>query len=597
MSGESPSLAFSAVGPLSFEQAAVLLLLLGVTVVFALDRFRIELVALAGLALAFALGLVPASGVFAGFSNPAVITVAEILLIIQALARSRIVERFSERIGRLIRGDIATLAFLCAVSGFLSIFMNNIGALALMLPVALSLSARAGMPLQRTLMPVSFATLLGGLCSVIGTPANLVVSQARAEAVGRPFALFDLAHVGIPVAVVGILFLVAWTPRRFGLRHSDRSGGQGMRERKLVTEIRLPPASPLAGRTVPDLEAALGARVFSVVREGRHVFGRPRDQTARGGDILVVEIAAGSLEAMREAGTIELAQAGGPDSGRVTIVEVVLMPQSIFVGSRVGTLAPLTARGIAVIGIVPQRPRVEGRLADVQLSIGDILVLSGPEDAIDDALDETDLLRLSSRETGPPMESSYTAVTVFAIGVLAAAFAIVPPEIALGLVVLVLAATGSLRLREALQNLNWPILILLAAMIPLGTAVETTGAARSLSEALVRALPVDDPVAIVGCVLLIAVALTPFVNNVSTAVILSPIAVEIARASDLPAEPFLIAVALGASLDFLTPFGHHNNTLVMGVAGYRFSDFPRLGAPLLVVTFATGLFGISLFWL
>ncbi len=587
---------FDAAHALTFEQAAIVVLLLVLMIVFALDRFRIELVALAGLAGGLALGLVPAAGVFTGFSNPAVITVAEILLIIQALARSRVVERVSAMVTRLVDGETSALTFLCVVAGFLSVFMNNIGALALILPVAISLSARLGIPIRRMLMPISFATLLGGLCSLIGTPSNLVVSQARAEFVGRPFAFFDLAYVGIPVAVLGIAFLILWAPRRFSFLSHARSAEQGIRQRRLVTEVRLPSASPLIGETASRLEAAAGATVHSIVRDGKHVFGRPGEHVLQVDDILVVEVTTGSLEEARESGILELAHVDGRASEGDT-ADVVLMPQSIFVGSRIGTLEPLTLRGITVMGVVPQRPRIEGRLADLQLGIGDVLVLEGPEDAIGEVLDEADLLRLSPRDATSPKDSSYTVLIVFAIGVLIAAFGLIPPEIAFGLVVLVLSATGSLRLREGLQSLNWPILIMLASMIPLGTAVETTGAARMLSHALLSLVPASEPIAIVGCMLLVAVLLTPFVNNVSTAVVLSPIAVEVARASNLPADPLLVAVALGASLDFLTPFGHHNNTLVMGMAGYRFIDFPRRGTPLLLVTFVVGLCAISLFWL
>ncbi|SMF83952.1 Citrate transporter [Tistlia consotensis] len=584
-------------GSLTFDQGAILLLLAVLMAVFALDRFRIELVALAGLAAGFALGLAPAAGVFSGFSNPAVVTVAEILLVIQALARSRIVEHLSTQVTRLVKGEGAALAFLCGVAGALSVFMNNVGALALVLPVAISLSGRLGIPIRRTLMPVSFATLLGGLCSLIGTPANLVVNQARVELLGRPFAFFDLAYVGIPVAVLGILFLIAWAPRQFRFWAPGEPREQGIRQRRLVTEVRIPRPSPFPGQEVSALEAALDARVFALVRDGRHVFGRLGEQRLEPADVLVLELPTDTLEDARAAETLELATVDGPAVANSATVDVVLMPQSIFVGSRVGTLHPLATRGVTVAGVVPQRSRVEGRLADLQLGIGDVLVLSGPEKAIEEVLDEADLLRLSSRPAAAPKEHSLVAVAIFALGVLLAAFSIFPPQIAFGFAVLALSATGSLRLREALQNLNWPILVMLAAMIPLGVAVETTGAARVLSQLLLELVPGREPVLVLGCVLLVAVALTPFVNNVSTAVILSPIAVEVARGASLPAGPFLIAVALGASLDFLTPFGHHNNTLVMGMAGYRFVDFPRLGGPLLLVTFAAGLLGIWLVWL
>lgn len=581
----------------TFEQVAIIGLLLLMMVVFAIDRFRIELVALTGLAVGFALGLVPEGNVFSGFSNAAVITVAEILLIIQALSRSRIVERLTGSVTRFVRGETSALAFLCVVSGFISVFMNNIGALALILPVAITLSTQLGLPVRRTLMPVSFATLLGGLCSLIGTPANLVISHTRESLLGQPFAFFDLAYVGVPVAVVGILFLILWAPRRLWLWRSGLSREQGIRQRKLVTEILLPPASPFLGGTASDLMAALDAQIFSVIRDGKRLFGQDRKHSLEAGDIVVLEVTTAVLEEACAAGSVQLMQPAGINDEDASTIDVVLMPQSIFVGSRVGLLEPLASRDISVTGVIPQRSRVEGRLADIQLGIGDVLVLRGSEEAINEVLDEVDMLRLSARESPAPRPGSYTAIIAFSIGVLFAAADIMPSEFAFGLVVLTLSASGSLRIREALHSLNWPILVMLAAMIPLGSAVEATGAARALSLGLLDILPSSEPIALVGCVLLVAVLLTPFVNNVSTAVVLGPVAFEIANAANLPPEPFLVAVALGASLDFLTPFGHHNNTVVMGVAGYRFIDFPPLGLPLLAVTFGVGLAAISFFWL
>ncbi len=585
-------------GSPTFEQVAIILLLLGMMLVFAFDLFRIELVALMGLSIGYALGLVPVSNVFLGFSSPAVITVAEILLIVQALRRSRVVERLSIRLTRLLSGETSALAFLCTVAGFLSVFMNNIGALALILPVAISLGAKLEIPIQRVLMPISFATLLGGLCSLIGTPANLIVNQARTGAVGAPFGFFDFAWVGAPVAVVGIALLVFWSPRKLSIFHRNLTRDGGVGQRRLVTEVRVPADSPFVDGPVSHLEVSLDAWIYSIVRDDKYVFGRRGEQIVLADDILVIEVPIRTLDDACEVGIVEsvdVPASGHPENTRR--INVVLMPQSIFIGSRIGSLELLTSQGLVITGVVPQRRRIEGRLVDVQLAVGDILVLEGTDDGIDEILDESDLLRVSTPEAAPPTKSSYAAISVFSGGVVLAATGFLPPEIAFGLVVLILALTRTFQFREALHNLNWPILIMLSAMIPLGHAVATTGAAHMLSEAVLSIIPAERPIAVVASMLLIACIVTPFVNNVSTAVVLTPIAIEVAHTTSLPPEPLLIAVALGASLDFLTPFGHHNNTLVMGIAGYRFIEFPKLGAPLLFVAVTIGLLGISLFWL
>lgn len=585
----------------AFEQAAIIVLLIGLMAIFALDRFRIELVALCGLAIGFILGLVPAGSVFSGFANPAVITVAEILLIVQALGRSQVVERFATRLLAGVRTQRAALALVCAIGAALSTVMNNFGALALMLPVVVGLGARLGVPLQQFLMPLSFATLLGGLCTLVGTPANLVVSQVSGDLLGTTFALFDLTPTGLAVAIAGIPLLVALAPRL--LRGAGRAAPQPAPQaapqpdpqaaRKVVTELTLRPDSAFAGRTVAQAEAALAGQVFTVQRGDARLFGRADELTLEAGDVLTCEIPSDVFEAQRQAGAL----VRGPERRDGQTAELVVTPQSIFVGSRVGRLGPFLSHDIAVVGVVPQRPRVEGGLADLKLSIGDILIVQGDAASLREAADDTGLLRLSSDEPAPPTRPGYAPLITFLAGLLSAGLGLAPLEVCFGVVVLVLSLTGQLDLREGLRRLNWPALVMLAAMIPLGAAVETTGAARLLSFGLVALLPDSSPLVPVGAVLLVAVALTPFLNNVSTAVVLSPIAVEIARAAALPPEPFLIAVALGASLDFLTPFGHHNNTLVMGMAGYRFIDFPRLGAPLLALSYLVALAAIALFWL
>ena len=273
------------------------------------------------------------------------------------------------------------------------------------------------------------------------------------------------------------------------------------------------------------------------------------------------------------------------------------MPESTLVGSRIRTIEGFAVRGIQVAAVAAQMPRIEGSLADLQLGIGDVLLLRGDEDAVREALEEAELLPLWPRPDKPVAAKPWLPVWAFAGCIVLAASEIAAPELAFGLVVLVLIAAGALNLRRALAELDWPILILLAAMIPLGSAVETAGAAAMMAEGLTSILPGDDAVLLVAAILALGVIITPFVNNASTAIVLGPIAISVATAAGLPPEPFLIAVALGASIDFLTPIGHHNNTIVMGLAGYRFMDFLKAGWPVTLAAFATGIAALWMFWL
>lgn len=575
------------------EQIAILALVAAMLAAFSVSRFRIELVALSGLAAAVLLGLVPAADAFAGFADPAVITVVEILIIVQVLKRSRLVEYAGARLAGAGGGERALLAWLCGSAALISVFMNNIGALALILPVAIAACESRGVPIARVLMPVSFATLLGGLCSVVGTPANLVVSNSVAAATGAPLAFFELGLVGVPLTVVGVAFLVFFSPRLLPAAPDAGEGERPAGPRRLVTELLVEAGSPLAGRTLAEAGRTYRIRVHALIRDGRHVFGDARRRIAAG-DLLLAELMPNGLRRLERDGAARLARLDEEAGGET--VEAVILPESVLVGSRLGTLESFAARGITVVGVSTQPARVEGGLDDIGLGIGDVLMLHGAREAIMAELAESGALSLASRREPALRRRSLAALGVFAAGIAASALGLASPQISFGAVVLVLALGGMIRLREAMEGVNWPIVLMLAAMIPVGEAIHTTGAAAAIASAFVAVAPGWGIAPLVVVVLLLAVLITPFVNNASTAVILAPIAAGIAAGFGISPTPLLVAVAVGASLDFLTPFGHHNNTLVMGIAGYRFADYPKLGAGLLAISMVVAVAAIVVFF-
>lgn len=576
---------------MSLEQAAILVLLVGMLTVFALDRIRMELVALGGLGFGVALGLVEPVNAFTGFSNPAFVTVVEILLIVQVLGRSGMLDPLARRIAEIASTETGVLAVLCAATACLSVFMNNIGALALMLPVVTSVCRLNGLDNRRVLMPVSFAALLGGLCSVIGTPANLIVSNQLGAATGRGFAFFDFVWVGVPAAVAGILVILVWPRRVLGQHAAGRGRLPPQAFRKVVSEVRVPTGSRLAGTRV----AEAGLTIHGMRRAGVNLLHQRRETSIEAGDILLVETNLPQLESMLADRSVILPNAASGSAVRQR-VEAVIMPESTLVGSRIGTLDLLHSRGIDVVAVAPQTPRIEGSLADLQLSIGDVLYLSGDQTAIDEAVDETDILPLWPKPDGDAAAIRWPPAIAFAAGIGLAAFGLAPPQLAFGLIVIILVGLGNLNLRKGLAELDWPILLMLAAMIPLGEAVQTTGAAVILADSLVAVLPSHSPLIMSAAMMGIAIVITPFVNNASTAVVLGPIALGKAAASGVSPEPLLIAVALGASVDFLTPIGHHNNTVVMGLAGYRFGEFLKAGWPVTIVVMATATVALWVWW-
>ncbi len=582
---------------MTFEQAAIIGLLLCMFAVYALDRFRVELVALCGLALGAALGLVPMTALFSGFSSPAVITVTEVLLIVTVLARTRVVERFARAIIGKARTERGALAVLCATGALVSVPMNNIGALALMFPVTLSICARLGLPPGRMLMPLSFATLLGGLCSLTGTPANLIVNDWLTAETGKGWAYFELGLVGGPVTLAGLACLVLLAPFLFRHLRDDTEAPLETGPADMLCEVTVPPGSALAGLTLPAAEAQAGVQLHGVYRAGAHVFARREAIALAAGDVLIAEGSIDQIEALHDAGALHWA-GRAPGDGDMERLDVVVMPDSVVLGSHLAACDAFAGHGVEIVAIAGRRRRVEGRFEDLQIGLGDVLMLRGPRGTARTAAADALVLPLSLRATPAPRHpDAVRSLAIFGLGVAATASGFVPPEIAFGGVVVAMALFGTLRLQQALQELNWPIVILLACMIPLGAAMEQSGAAQTIANALVGTLPSTDPVLVTLLVLLITVSVTPFVDNVSTAVVLSPVAAGISARAGVPVEPLLVAVAIGASLDFLTPFGHHNNAVVMGAAGYRFRDFPRLGVPLLLVCTVVAFAFIWLVWL
>ncbi|MGO6781392.1 SLC13 family permease [Rhizobium ruizarguesonis] len=580
---------------MSFEQASLLILLLAMLILFSLDRIRIEVVSIAGQLAGYALGLYPADQIFTGFASPVVITVVEILLIVQVLARAKLFDSLAARFAAARPSRFKVIASTSSLAGFMSIFMNNIGAFAITLPVALRLGTVLTIPRRQLVMPVSFAALLGGLVSLIGTPGNLLVSNALTKTTGTGFRFFDFAYVGLPVAIVGIL-LIAFRVQRLFPEADETPATISPAARRIVVERRIPDVSPLIGARLSDCPARFAIKPYALIRDDNFAFG-PLDQLViEPGDILLAEGADATFAdlAATQALTADAHALGlQPDFTRI---EAVVMPESTLVGSRVRSLEVFHSRGVAVTALSMRAPRIEGRFLDLQLSIGDILTLEGPRAAIAEALEESECLPLASTAPAEPALLSWRPFALFACGIAASAAGL-RPDVAFAGVVLALALLNHLNIRQAMADLNWPIIIMLAAMIPIGQAVASTGAAETIAGWLSLVVPITHPLIGIALILFLAMALTPFVNNATVAIVLTPIALEFARAGRHAPDAYLIAVAAGASLDFLTPFGHHNNTLAMGIGGYRFGDFLRAGWPLAVTSYGLALLLTALFWL
>ncbi|TCU22520.1 di/tricarboxylate transporter [Rhizobium azibense] len=581
---------------MTFEQASLLILLSAMLVLFCLNRIRIEVVAIGGLLAGYVLRLYPADQVFAGFASPVVITVVEILLIVQVLARAKLFDSLAERFAAAGLSGFTVIASLSAVTGLISIFMNNIGAFAIMLPATLRISSVMNIPRRQLVMPISFAALLGGLVSLIGTPANLLVSDALAKATGSGFRFFDFAYVGLPVAITGILLMAAVVPQLFP-ETDDQPATAAPARRRIVAERRVPEGSPLAGRRLLDCSSLFDIQPHALIRNGQFVFGPFDQSTIKAGDILLAEGADAVFAGL--AASAALVPEAHPNGMQAdfTHIEAVVMPESTLVGSRIRSLEVFKSRSVRVGALSMRSPRIEGRFEDLQLSIGDILLLEGPRQAVAEALEECECLPLASQPADEATSNAWQPFLVFAAGVTLSAVGPARAEIAFAAVVFALALMGYLNIRQAMADINWPIIIMLAAMIPIGSAVAATGTAQLVADWLSLLVPISMPLAGIALLLFIAMALTPFVNNATVAIVLSPVALEFAEAAHQPPAAYLIAVAAGASLDFLTPFGHHNNTLAMSIGSYRVSDFMRAGSPLAFACYFLTVLLVALLWL
>jgi len=490
-----------------------------------------------------------------------------------------------------------------------SAFMNNIGALALMLPVALRQALDSRRPPSKVLMPLSFATLLGGLVTLIGTPPNIIIAAFRMDVSGEPFAMFDFTPVGLPVAIAGLAFisLIGW--RLLPVTRATVSGsGEGTRfqiEAYLIESI-VPETSDLVGAQIRDLERLCQNEITAVaiIREGRRLLAPAGADRILASDILILEgdpivlerlFQDEKLEAMSDSGF----SAKELQGKHVTLVEVIVMPGSPVEGQSMRGLRMHERYGVNLLALAREDRKPALRLGAIRFKRGDVLLMQGDRRKLSEVLPAIGCLPLARREismTGRRRKAAL-APMVFLLAILSAAFGLVSVPVAFVSAVAALAITGCLTLREAYDSVEWPLIILLGALLPLGEALQATGATALIAQAIISlagALPVWGMLTLV---VICSMLLSDLIHNSPTAVLMAPISVAIAGALQVPPEPFLMAVALGAASPYLTPIGHQSNTLVMAPGGYHFADYWRLGLPLDLVILAVGVPLIMLVWM
>lgn len=590
-------------------QFTTLALLASTVALFLWGRLRHDLVAVASLVACVATGLVPGEAAFAGFAQPAVVTVAAVFVLSRGLESSGAVDRLARLALPAGAGTTTVRTILCTLAALLSAFMNNVGALALLMPLAVQEARRLDQPPGRLLMPLAFASILGGMTTLIGTPPNLIVASVRATTVGTPFALLDFAPVGGLVAAAGLLLLVLLGPRLVPAR--TPSGGTSFDIGAYLTEARVGEKSPLAGLTLREAEdrlSELDAQIVGLVRGTERVSTPSLQRRIAAGDVLVVEAEPKALGRALDGLGLKLTEvaeggdrrpsgatagdaAGDPTEDETDVLgELVVLPASPLVGRTAKAARLRTRYRVSLLAIAREGRHSTHRLHGTPLRSGDVLLVQGARDAIGELAREQGCVPLAERGLRlPEPRRALLAVAILIATVLLAATALLPP--ALGFVAGALTAmvTGVVPPRTAYQAIDWPVVVLLGAMAPLGQAMAATGTADLVSGLLLDAVAGAPAWMVLAILLVVTMTLSDFMNNAATAALMAPMALGLADRLGAAPDPFLMAVAVGASCAFLTPIGHQNNTLILGPGGFRFADYWRLGLPLelLVVAVAT----------
>ncbi|CAL1690560.1 hypothetical protein MMB232_00688 [Brevundimonas subvibrioides] len=563
---------------------------------FIWGRFRYDLVALVALVAGLAVGIIPAEAAFDGFKNDVTVIIACALIVSAAFARSGIVELAMRRVLPLLKTEQSQVPVLTGAVTLLSMVTKNVGALAIMMPVALQVARRTGSAPSRLLMPMAFGAMAGGMVTLVGTAPNIIVAEVRQEVMGQPFGMYDFAPVGLALTALALVFLA------FGYRilPKNRQGATSLNAALAAnaysTEVSAPDDWPPGSMTVSALVDCgdREVRITALIRDGQRRTGPRGNVVVKPGDVLLVEGEQQALEAFIARSRLKLIRENRPiaiDNGAedIAIVEAVVGRNSPLRGQSIKQADLYGQHGINLLGVSRSGYELTQQLRTAKLSPGDIVLLQGAEQGLPTALKALDLLPLAEREVRLGSgRKQFLPVVVLTIAMTLVGFGAVPVAVAFFGAAVVIVALGGLKIREAYSALDGPLLVLIAALIPVSDAIQQTGGSDLIAGLLSNLFVGLPGILAIGGVMLASMAVTPFLNNAATVLIVAPIGATLARQLGFNPDPFLMAVAVGAACDFLTPIGHQCNTLVMGPGGYKFSDYPRLGAPLSLLVLLAG---------
>ncbi len=569
-------------------------------------KYRYDLVAFSALMLGVVLGVVPTKDAFSGFGHPATLVVALVLVVSAGLVRSGAVFLITRTLVDASRSLGAHIALMGAIGGILSAFMNNVAALALLMPVDMQTAKKAGRAPGLSLMPLSFATILGGMVTLIGTPPNIIIASIRGDALGEPFHMFDFAPVGGVTALAGLIFvaLIGW---RLIPQPEVGKEGVGVMDEvgQYVAELTVPDESKHIGKRLKDLVETAeknDVAILGLIRDGARRYGTQRNTKLAAGDTLVLEARPEALDEFRAALSLAFAEDKRQDNltaegAGLSKIEVVVPENSRITGKSAQAIGLNWRRNTVLMGISRAGKRITLQVRKTEVRPGDILLLLVPAGKEADVAEWLGCLPLAERGlTVTQDEKVWLAIAMFAGAVAAASFGLIYLPVALGLVVIGYVLTKIIPLSEMYTHIEWPVVVLLGSMIPLGAALETSGGTELIAGTLVSLTEGLPAWAVLTVLMIVTMTLSDVLNNTATTIVAAPVGIQMAQALGKNPDPFLMAVAVAASCAFLTPIGHKNNTLILGPGGYKFGDYWRIGLPLEALVVAVSIPAILVFW-
>ena len=566
-------------------------------------RFRYDLVAFSALMLGVVLGVVPTKNAFDGFGHPATLVVALVLIVSAGLVRSGAVFLITRTLVNSARGLGSHIALMGGIGAILSAFMNNVAALALLMPVDMQTARKAGRAPGLSLMPLSFATILGGMVTLIGTPPNIIIASFREEALGEPYGMFDFAPVGGIAAIAGLAFVALFGWRLIPDRGDKAQGAEALAE--YIAELTVPEESKQIGLRLRELDEVAeksDVALIGLIRDGKRRYGRAGNTVIQAGDTLILEAGPEALDEFRAALSLDFADAKRQEHLKAAgdgleVIEVVVPETARIAGKTAQALGLAWRQSTVLMGLSREGRAVKTQVRRTEVRAGDILLLLCPVGRGPDVTEWLGCLPLAERGLSVTAnEKIWLAIGLFAGAVAAASLGLVYLPVALGLVVVAYVLARILPVAEIYDHVEWPVVVLLGSMIPLGAALETSGGTELISGALITLTKGMPAWAILTVLMVVTMTLSDVLNNTATTIVAAPVGIQMATALGVSPDPFLMAVAVAASAAFLTPIGHKNNTLILGPGGYQFGDYWRMGLPLEILVIAVSIPAILVFW-